>query len=111
MRTHFEECTMKHIPREKNIKVDALSQFASSEAETYTGNVYFEVLKAPSINVNLVAPITQETSWMAILCSLFLSVLEIVIWKLCKSNEHKQFGEVFVLNKSLRFLLQPNPKD
>ena len=64
MRTHFEECTMEHIPREKNIKADALSQFASSEAETYTGNVYFEVLKAPSINAKLVAPITQETSWM-----------------------------------------------
>ena len=64
MRTHFEECTMEHIPREKNIKDDALSQFASSEAETYMGNVYFEVLKAPSINAKLVAPITQETSWM-----------------------------------------------
>ena len=62
MRTHFEECTMEHIPREKNIRDDALSQFASSEAETYTGNVYFEVLKAPSINAKLVAPITQETS-------------------------------------------------
>ena len=64
MRTHFEECTMEHIPREKNIKADALSQFASSEAKTYTENVYFEVLKTPSINPKLVAPITQETSWM-----------------------------------------------
>ena len=59
MRTHFEECTKEHIPREKNIKVDALSQFASSEAETYMGNVYFEVLKEPSINAKLVAPVTQ----------------------------------------------------
>ena len=64
MRTHFEECTMEHIPREKNIKADALSQFASSEAETYTRNVYFELLKASSINAKLVAPVTQETCWM-----------------------------------------------
>ena len=36
IRTHFEECTIEHIPRQKNIKADALSQFASLEAENYT---------------------------------------------------------------------------
>ena len=61
MRMYFDECTIEHIPQEKNIKDDALSQFASSEAETYTGNVYFEVLKAPSINAKLASPVTKET--------------------------------------------------
>ena len=60
MRAYFEECTKEHIPREKNFKVDALSQFALSEAKTYTGNVYFEVLRAPNINAKLVALISQE---------------------------------------------------
>ena len=36
MRTHFEECAIEHIPREKNIKANALSQPASSEADAYT---------------------------------------------------------------------------
>ena len=62
--TYFEECTMEHVPREKTIKADALSLFASLEDETYTGNIYFEVLKAPSINAKLVALVTQEICWM-----------------------------------------------
>lgn len=62
--TQFEECSVEHIPREENMKADALSKFASSEIEDYAGNVYFQVLKAPSIDAKLVAPISQGSCWI-----------------------------------------------
>ena len=62
--TQFEECHVEHIPREENAKADALSQFASSEAEGYSGSVYFQVLRTPSVEHKLVAPITLGGCWM-----------------------------------------------
>ena len=62
--TQFEECSVEHIPREQNMKADALSQFASSEIESYDGNVYFQVLKTPSIEARLVAPISLGSCWI-----------------------------------------------
>ena len=35
------------------MKVDALSKYASSEIENYTGTVYYEVLRTPTIHVKL----------------------------------------------------------
>ena len=62
--TQFEECVIEHIPREENTKADALSQFASSEIDNYSGTVYFQVLTAPSIEAKLVAPVEWGNSWM-----------------------------------------------
>ena len=47
--TQFEERHIEHIPREENMKADALSKYALSEIENYTGTVYYEVLKTPTI--------------------------------------------------------------
>lgn len=55
---------MEYIPREENIKADALSKFASSEIENYVGSVYFQVLKTPTINVKLVTPIDVQSCGM-----------------------------------------------
>ncbi|KAL8115462.1 hypothetical protein AgCh_022089 [Apium graveolens] len=62
--TQFNECHVEHIPREENVKADALSKFASSEIEESSGSVYFRVLKTRSIDVKLVAPIGLGTSWI-----------------------------------------------
>ena len=62
--TQFEECHIEHIPREENMKADALSKYASSEIENYIGTVYYEVLKTPTIQRKLVAPISQGSCWM-----------------------------------------------
>ena len=62
--TQFDECHIEHIPREENMKADSLSQYASSEIESYLGTVYYEVLRTPTINIKLVAPINQESCWM-----------------------------------------------
>ena len=62
--TQFEECHVEHIPRKENTKADALSQFASSEAENYTGSIYFQVLRTSSVEHKLVAPITLGDCWM-----------------------------------------------
>ena len=40
------------------MKADALSKYASSEIENYPGTVYYEVLKTPTIQRKLVAPIS-----------------------------------------------------
>ncbi|KAL8088405.1 hypothetical protein AgCh_038254 [Apium graveolens] len=48
--TQFDECHVKHIPREENSKAD--------------GSVYYRVLKIWSIDVKLVAPIGLGTSWI-----------------------------------------------
>ncbi|XP_074324084.1 uncharacterized protein LOC141661003 [Apium graveolens] len=39
MMTQFDECRLKHIPREENNKVDALSKFASSKIKESSGSV------------------------------------------------------------------------
>lgn len=39
------------------MKADALSKFASAEIENYAGSVYFQILKAPTVDSKLVAPI------------------------------------------------------
>ena len=62
--TQFEECTIEHIPREENTNADALSQLASSETESCEGSIYFQVLKTPSIQAKLVAPISLGSFWM-----------------------------------------------
>ena len=62
--TQFEECHIEHISREENKKANALSKYASSEIENYTGTIYYEVLKIPTIQRKPVAPISQETCWM-----------------------------------------------
>ena len=46
------------------MKADALSKYASSEIESYPGTVYYEVLRTPTINIKLVAPISQGSCWM-----------------------------------------------
>ena len=46
------------------MKADALSKYASSEIENYTGIVYYELLKTPTIQRKLVAPISQRSCWM-----------------------------------------------
>ncbi|KAK1371593.1 hypothetical protein POM88_037685 [Heracleum sosnowskyi] len=46
------------------MKADALSKFASSEKENYVGSVYFQVLKTPSINGKLIAPIDIGGFWI-----------------------------------------------
>ena len=51
--TQFDECHIEHIPREENVKADALSKYASSEIESYPGTVYYEVLRTPTINIKL----------------------------------------------------------
>ena len=50
--TQFEECHIEHIPREENMKADALSKYVLYEIENYTGTVYYEVLKTPNIKEN-----------------------------------------------------------
>ena len=40
--TQFEECHIEHIPREENVKADALSKYASSKIENYVDTVYYE---------------------------------------------------------------------
>ncbi|XP_074374516.1 uncharacterized protein LOC141714919 [Apium graveolens] len=55
--TQFDEYHVEHIPREENIKADALSKFSSSEIEESSGSIYFRILKTRSIDVKLVAPI------------------------------------------------------
>ncbi|XP_074361210.1 uncharacterized protein LOC141701462 [Apium graveolens] len=62
--TQFDECHIDYIPREENVKVDALSKFASSEVEESSGSVYFRVLKIRSIDVKFVAPIGLGGSWI-----------------------------------------------
>ena len=64
MMTQFEECQVEYVPREENTKADALSKFASSEMDEYPGSIYFQVLKIPSINAKLVAPINLGNCWM-----------------------------------------------
>lgn len=54
--TQFDECYVEHIPKEENIKADALPKFASSEIENYAGSFYFQVLKTPTIDSKQVAP-------------------------------------------------------
>lgn len=58
------ECYVKHIPRKENVKADALSKFASSEIENYDVSVYFQVLKTPSIDEKLIAPIDIGGCWI-----------------------------------------------
>ena len=62
--THFEECQVEYVPREENTKADALSQFASSDTEVGSGSIYYQVLKAPSIEAKLLAPITTGSTWI-----------------------------------------------
>ena len=62
--TQFEECHVEHVPREENTKANALSQFASSEAENYSGSIYFQVLRTQSVEHKLIAPITFGGCWM-----------------------------------------------
>ena len=62
--TQFEECHIEHIPPKENMKADALSKYTSSEIESYFGTIYYEVLRTPTININLVAPIIQGSCWM-----------------------------------------------
>ncbi|KAK1378797.1 hypothetical protein POM88_025541 [Heracleum sosnowskyi] len=62
--TQFDECYVEHIPREENMKADALSKFDSSDIENYVGSVYFQVLKTPSINGKLIAPIDISGCWI-----------------------------------------------
>ena len=57
--TQFENCHIEHIPREENMKDDALSKYASSEIKSYPGTVYYEMLKTSTIKIILVAPISQ----------------------------------------------------
>ena len=60
----FEECLVEYVPREENTKADALSQFASSDNEVCSGSVYYQVLRTPSIEAKLVAPIDTGATWM-----------------------------------------------
>ena len=62
--TQFEECHIEHIPQDENVMVDALSKYASPEIESYPCTVYYEVLRTSTININLVAPISQGSCWM-----------------------------------------------
>nr|XP_017246425.1 PREDICTED: uncharacterized protein LOC108218012 [Daucus carota subsp. sativus] len=60
----FEECIVEYVPREENTKADALSQFASSDDEVGSGSVYYQVMRTPSIEAKLVAPIDTGATWM-----------------------------------------------
>jgi ribonuclease HI/transposase InsO family protein len=60
----FDECHVEYIPREENAKADALSQYASSEVETHSGSTYFQVLRTPTIDSKLVAPIGIRECWI-----------------------------------------------
>ena len=60
----FEECIVEYVPREENTKADALSQFASSDDEVCSGSVYYQVMRTPSIEAKLVAPIDTGATWM-----------------------------------------------
>nr|XP_017227761.1 PREDICTED: uncharacterized protein LOC108203368 [Daucus carota subsp. sativus] len=62
--TLFEECIVEYVPREENTKADALSQFASSDDEVCSGSVYYQVMRTPSIDAKLVAPIDTGATWM-----------------------------------------------
>lgn len=62
--TQFSECYVEHIPREENVKVDALSEFASSEIDNYSRSVYFQVLRIATIDSKLVAPISMQETWI-----------------------------------------------
>ncbi|XP_074346756.1 uncharacterized protein LOC141685561 [Apium graveolens] len=64
MITQFDECHVEHIPREENVKDDALSKFALLEVEESSGCVYFYVLKKHSIDMKLVSPILLGKSWI-----------------------------------------------
>ncbi|XP_063949855.1 uncharacterized protein LOC135152711 [Daucus carota subsp. sativus] len=60
----FEECLVEYVPREENTKADTLSQFASYDAEVCSGSVYYQVLRTPSIDAKLIAPIDTRATWM-----------------------------------------------
>ena len=45
------------------MKEDALSNYASYKIENYTGIVYYEVLKTPTIQRKLMAHISQGSCW------------------------------------------------
>ncbi|XP_063938001.1 uncharacterized protein LOC135147894 [Daucus carota subsp. sativus] len=60
----FEECSVEYVPREENTKADALSQFASSDDEVCSGSVYYQVLRTPSIEAKLAAPIDTGATWL-----------------------------------------------
>ncbi|XP_063938093.1 uncharacterized protein LOC135147954 [Daucus carota subsp. sativus] len=60
----FEECIVEYVPREENTKADALSQFESSDDEICSGSVYYQVMRTPSIDAKLVAPIDTGATWM-----------------------------------------------
>ncbi|XP_074355747.1 uncharacterized protein LOC141695398 [Apium graveolens] len=63
--TQFNEWYAEPVPREENITADALSQFTSSEIESYLRSIYFQVLKTPTIHViNLIAPVGMESCWI-----------------------------------------------
>lgn len=62
--TQFDGCNFEYIPREENMKVYGLSKFASSDVEKSSGSVYLRILKIPSINVKLVAPIGMGSYWI-----------------------------------------------
>ena len=73
----FEECIIEYVPREENTKADALSQFASSDDEVCSGSVYYQVMRTPSIDAKLVAPIdTEPPGWMKSSC-----ILKVVIYQ------------------------------
>ena len=52
------------MPREENTKADTLSQVASSDDEICSGSVYYQVIRTPSIETKLVAPIDTGSTWM-----------------------------------------------
>ncbi|XP_074326111.1 uncharacterized protein LOC141664088 [Apium graveolens] len=63
--TQFDEWYTELVPREENTMADALSQFASSEIENYPRNIYFQVLKTPTIHViNMIAPVGVASCWI-----------------------------------------------
>lgn len=47
--------TKSYIPREDNVKANALSKFVSSEIESYAWSVYFQVLKTRNTDAKLIA--------------------------------------------------------
>ncbi|KAK1363787.1 hypothetical protein POM88_039348 [Heracleum sosnowskyi] len=93
--TQFDECYVEHIHREEKMKADALSKFASSEIENYAGSVYFQVLKTPSINGKLIAPIDVASCWM----DLIKSHLETG----CLPNDTSEARKLYV--RALRYTL------
>ena len=60
----FKIFEIKHVPRSKNQKVDALSKLASSSPNGHPKSIQWEILHQPMITPDVVAWVDRSDTWM-----------------------------------------------